>query len=50
MTDWVAWFRYQLQASADGFVWAFSQISPVLRENLVLLQKIICLVISASLI
>ena len=34
MTDWVAWFRYQLQASADGFVWAFSQISPHLRDNL----------------
>lgn len=34
MTDWVAWFRYQLQASADGFVWAFSQIAPQLRENL----------------
>jgi hypothetical protein len=34
MTDWVTWFRYQLQASADGFVWAFSQISPSLHENL----------------
>ena len=34
MTDWVTWFRYQLQASADGFVWAFSQISPSLRESL----------------
>ena len=34
MTDWIAWFRYQLQASADGFVWAFSQIHPALRENL----------------
>lgn len=20
MTDWVTWFRYQLQASADGFI------------------------------
>lgn len=34
MTDWVTWFRYQLQASADGFVWAFSKIAPVLREQL----------------
>ena len=34
MTDWVTWFRYQLQASADGFVWAFSRISPSLREDL----------------
>ena len=34
MTDWVAWFRYQLQASANGFVWSFSQIPPQLRENL----------------
>lgn len=34
MTDWVPWFRYQLQASADGFVWAFSQIKPSFRENL----------------
>jgi hypothetical protein len=34
MTDWVTWFRYQLQASADGFVWAFSQISPSFREDL----------------
>src|SRR5687768_1902366 len=34
MTDWVQWFRYQLQASADGFVWAYSQISPSVRESL----------------
>jgi len=34
MTDWVAWFRYQLKASADGFEWAFSQIPPSLREIL----------------
>jgi hypothetical protein len=34
MTDWVTWFRYQLQASADGFAWAFSQIPPALREKL----------------
>ena len=26
MTDWVAWFRTQLQASADGFIWAFEQV------------------------
>ena len=34
MTDWVSWFHYQLQASADGLIWAFSQISPAFRENL----------------
>ena len=34
MTDWTSWFRYQLQASADGLVWAYSQISPALRESL----------------
>lgn len=28
MTDWVRWFQTQLQASADGFVWAFAQINP----------------------
>jgi hypothetical protein len=28
MTDFVAWFRYQLKASGDGFEWAFSQIPP----------------------
>ena len=33
MTDWVAWFRCQLQASADGFAWAFSKIPPAFREN-----------------
>lgn len=26
MTDWVQWFRYQLQASGDGFAWAFEQL------------------------
>ena len=26
MTDWIAWFRYQLKASADGFEWGLSQI------------------------
>jgi len=34
MTDWAAWFRYQLKASADGFEWAFFQISPTLRDQL----------------
>ena len=34
MTDWVPWFRYQLQASAEGLIWALSQISPAFRENL----------------
>lgn len=28
MTNWVEWFRYQLKASGEGFVWAFSQINP----------------------
>ena len=26
MTDWANWFRYQLQASGDGFDWAFEQL------------------------
>jgi hypothetical protein len=34
MTDWVAWFRTQLQASADGLVWAYSRISPALHDQL----------------
>jgi hypothetical protein len=34
MTDWVQWFRYQLQASADGFVWAYSQIALSRREDM----------------
>src|SRR5512136_1668765 len=34
MTDLVAWFRYQLKASADGFEWAFSQIPGSVREDL----------------
>lgn len=33
MTDWTNWFSYQLQASADGFVWAFSQINPAWHES-----------------
>ncbi len=28
MTDWTAWFRYQLKASADGFVWGVQQLKP----------------------
>jgi hypothetical protein len=28
MTDWVPWFRTQLQASAYGFLWAFEQVPP----------------------
>lgn len=28
MTDWVTWFRYQLQASADGLVWGVEQLDP----------------------
>jgi hypothetical protein len=34
MTDYVPWFRSQLQASADSLRWAFSEISPSLRQNL----------------
>ena len=34
MTDFVAWFRYQLKASADGFEWAFSQIPSAFLEQL----------------
>jgi DinB superfamily len=33
MTDWVQWFREQLKASGDGFVWAFQQIEPVLHQS-----------------
>jgi hypothetical protein len=34
MTDWVSWFSYQLKASADGFEWAFAQISPAVHDQL----------------
>ncbi len=34
MTDWETWFRYQLQASADGFIWGFSQIPASLQGQL----------------
>jgi hypothetical protein len=34
MTDWVQWFHYQLKASADGFVWGLSQISPAWLDQL----------------
>jgi hypothetical protein len=30
-TDWIAWFRYQLTASAEGFTWAFARIEPQFR-------------------
>jgi hypothetical protein len=33
MTDWVQWFRYQLQASADGLVMGFAQIPPALLDQ-----------------
>lgn len=26
MTNWVEWFRSQLQASGEGFIWSFQQI------------------------
>ena len=34
MTDWGAWFRYQLKASADGFEWAYSRIPSAFLEQL----------------
>lgn len=34
MTDWTSWFKYQLQASSDGFAWALSQIPPALLDQL----------------
>ena len=34
MTDWPTWFRYQLQASADGFVWGLEQLDSALHEQL----------------
>ncbi len=34
MTDWVPWFQYQLLASADGFMWGFSQIAPSFLDQL----------------
>lgn len=32
-TDWPEWFRYQLRASGDGFVWSMRQLS-IDRHNL----------------
>ncbi len=34
MTEWVAWFRYQLQASGEAFVWAAQQLRPADRFTL----------------
>lgn len=34
VTDYVAWFRYQLQASADGFAWALAQIPAAYLDQL----------------
>jgi hypothetical protein len=34
MTNWVDWFRYQLKASGDGLVWAFTQIDRVRQYHL----------------
>jgi hypothetical protein len=34
MTQFVEWFRYQLNASADGFAWAFSQIPVIFHDQL----------------
>lgn len=28
MTDWASWFRHQLRASGEGFLWAARQIAP----------------------
>jgi hypothetical protein len=32
MTDWVEWFRAQLDSSGQGFIWAFEQIEPELHR------------------
>jgi hypothetical protein len=34
MTNWTAWFRSQLTASADGFIWAYAQIPAAHAEQL----------------
>ncbi len=34
MTNWGEWFRYQLKASGDGFIWAFQQIDLSLHHLL----------------
>lgn len=34
MFDWTSWFRKQLGASADAFVWAYSRIEPYRHEQL----------------
>lgn len=34
MTDWAVTFRKQLYASADGLIWAFSQLDPYRYEQL----------------
>jgi hypothetical protein len=34
MTECAKWFRYQLKATGDGFLWAFEQIEPVLHRQL----------------
>lgn len=34
MTDWAAWFRYQLQASAEGLIWGAEQLNPAQHHRL----------------
>lgn len=34
MTNWIEWFRYQLKASEDAFVWAAEQIPPPLLNQI----------------
>ena len=34
MKNWNEWFRYQLEASAEGFLWGYDQIRPALLERL----------------
>lgn len=34
MTDWVQWFHQQLQSSAEGFTWGFSQIPAHLLDQI----------------
>jgi hypothetical protein len=33
-TNWIEWFTYQLNASADALIWAFSRIEPGFHDQL----------------
>lgn len=32
--DWVSWFRYQLKASGDGFIWALQRMDAALYHRI----------------